>query len=444
MTESSIAGGHLKLPACVMLLVGAMIGSAIFSLSGLTILSAGPAAVLSWFLAGIIMLLYGSCMGELACRFPRSGGVYVFPRLAFGGRAGRWLGWISCWCFILTNIVAVAFSAIYVGVYLGVSFPAAAGLPRFFAAGSILICLGMNLCRMELTGRINAVIVLVLLGTMGIYAGSALSSPAYSPAMLVPFFHQGCGGPAGFLTAVPVAVIGYSGIVALAFMVSEVCDAQRTVPLAMTIAIVLVILVYVIMITATLGLISASYLEAHPDMRFIPMFSACFTRLQSQTYLRCVVSIAAVLALMTTMLVCISMNARAVQAAGKAGILPAFFGKTSRNGVPAAAVWASGIPAMIYGCFPEYTMTIVNFGAVFNVITMTLTMLALIRSRRNADRSGFTAPGGKVLPWGVLAVLLMCNAAGILSGGRMLWVYTVFFLAAGCGVLLIPPRWKQW
>lgn len=37
----------LKLGACVMILIGGMFGSAIFSLSGLTIANAGPASLLS-------------------------------------------------------------------------------------------------------------------------------------------------------------------------------------------------------------------------------------------------------------------------------------------------------------------------------------------------------------------------------------------------------------
>lgn len=37
----------LKLGSCVMILIGAMFGSAIFSLSGITISNAGPASLLS-------------------------------------------------------------------------------------------------------------------------------------------------------------------------------------------------------------------------------------------------------------------------------------------------------------------------------------------------------------------------------------------------------------
>ncbi len=51
----------------VYLLVGGMIGSAIFSLSGITILQ-----------AGLILLAYGLQTVELAFRYPQCGGIFNF------------------------------------------------------------------------------------------------------------------------------------------------------------------------------------------------------------------------------------------------------------------------------------------------------------------------------------------------------------------------------
>jgi amino acid transporter len=51
--------GTLGLATCVMIIVGGMIGSAIFSLSGMTIYGAGPAAIVSWIIAAAISSLTG-------------------------------------------------------------------------------------------------------------------------------------------------------------------------------------------------------------------------------------------------------------------------------------------------------------------------------------------------------------------------------------------------
>ena len=63
----------LGLLGSVGVLVGCCIGSAIFSISGMTIYYAGPAAILSWIIAGLIQGTYSIEVAELSARYPRSG-----------------------------------------------------------------------------------------------------------------------------------------------------------------------------------------------------------------------------------------------------------------------------------------------------------------------------------------------------------------------------------
>lgn len=71
------------------MIAGGMIGSSIFSLSGLTMTAAGPAAIITWAIAAAIMLCYGLVCAELSTRFPKSGGVFVFPSKALGKQRSR-------------------------------------------------------------------------------------------------------------------------------------------------------------------------------------------------------------------------------------------------------------------------------------------------------------------------------------------------------------------
>ena len=439
--RSGTPGGRLGFASCVMLLVGAMIGSAIFSLSGMTMYAAGPAAAISWLLAGAVMLMQGLGMAELSCRFPHSGGVYVFPRAAFGGRTGRLLGWMSCWGSIVTNVIAVAFSAIYVGQYLGVSFPWANGLQIPLALLSILLCLGLNAMSISLAGKFNAILVLALLGTLLAYISAAFFGGAYDATQLRPFFSQGNGGMTGFLGAIPIAIIGYSGIVTLAFIVSEIRDANRTVPRAMATAIGIVIAVYLLVIFATMGLVTAKYLDENPGMRFIPIFCACARRLPECRWLQPMVSVSAVLALLTTMLACITVNAHAIRAASEDGTIPAFLARRSRYGTPALASLLFCLATMLCSCFPQFTMQMVNFGALFNTITITITMVAFLKARQpNASSyDGFRAPGHTAIYCLVLVALLACNAGGILAGGSKLCLFTLIVMGAGMLLLLRSP-----
>ncbi len=437
------AHSKLGILSCTALLVGGLIGSAIFSLSGLTMFMAGPAAILSWVIGGLIMMAYGLFMGELACVFPYSGGVYMFPRLVYGGSRGRLLGWLACWGSILTNISAIAFGAIYVGIYLSLSFPKMGGLQVPLALLSILFCLALNLVNFSTTGKVNAVIVVVLLATMGIYIAAAFGTHSYNTQLLKPFFSQGVGGKLGFLSSVPIAMVGYSAIVAIAFMVAEVRNPQRTVPISMLCAVGVVMLVYVLMIVATLGLVSAAELAEKPDIRFIPIFAAA-SKLQTLPWLPAVVSISSVLALLTTILICISMNARAIQASAQDGILPAFLAKNLANGEPAAAATTTCLLAAACACFPQFTSQIVNFGTLFNVITVAITITALIQARRKEmiPPNSFKSPGGRPLPYLLLGILILCNAMVLLNSGVAIWIVTAVSLAIGL-VFLYRPSTKQ-
>lgn len=430
---------------CTSLLVGGMIGSAIFSLSGLTMLQAGPASVLTWIIAAAIMLIYGMLMAELSGVYPKSGGVYVFPRKAFGGKKGKFWGWISCWGYLLGNFSAVAFAAIYVGTYLSVAFPWAANMQIPLAIVSIVICMLLNVIQFNTTGKINNILVTFLIITMAIYIIVAFFSGQYDSSLLIPFFSQGVSGKFGFLSAVPTAMVGYGGVVAIAFMVSEVKDPNRTVPKSMLIAMSIVVGIYVLIILSTLGLITAGFLTENPGMQFIPLFAACFTKLSGIPWLSAVVSISAVLALMTTMLVCISLNARATQAASEDGILPEFLGRNNKAGVPAIAAGVTSLISAVIAFFPQFTSEIVNFGAIFSVITIVINIAALIVARKKEKYPDdcFHAPGGNVLPILALCLLIICNVSGVLTGGAKMWIWTAAFVVIGILIFNLSKAGKE-
>lgn len=121
--------GKLGVVPCVAILTGGCIGSAIFSLSGMTMYYAGPAAILSWIIAAVILGLYGIMVAELSIRYPKSGGVFVFPAKAINK---KW-GFVSARGYLISNCIAVAFSAIYVATYIPAIFNGGAQMWIFTA-----------------------------------------------------------------------------------------------------------------------------------------------------------------------------------------------------------------------------------------------------------------------------------------------------------------------
>ena len=57
--------------------------------------AAGGASLISWLLAGVIIILLALVHAELGAAYPLAGGTARFPRLAFGTLAGFTAGWVA-------------------------------------------------------------------------------------------------------------------------------------------------------------------------------------------------------------------------------------------------------------------------------------------------------------------------------------------------------------
>ena len=76
--------------------LGSIIGSG-WLLGALTAArSAGGASIISWVLAGIILVLLALVHAELGSAYPVAGGTARYPRLAFGAITGFTAGWVAC------------------------------------------------------------------------------------------------------------------------------------------------------------------------------------------------------------------------------------------------------------------------------------------------------------------------------------------------------------
>ena len=82
--------------------VGSIIGSGWLFGALNAAVAAGPAAIISWGLGGVMILMIALVYAELGTMFPLSGGVVRFPHLAFGSFASYSAGWIT-WVAVSTT-----------------------------------------------------------------------------------------------------------------------------------------------------------------------------------------------------------------------------------------------------------------------------------------------------------------------------------------------------
>ncbi|MGI9104175.1 MAG: APC family permease [Terriglobales bacterium] len=241
-----------------MLIVGGIIGSGIFLTAGQIADEVRyPAAFLMvWVAGGAITLLACFAFAELGAMFPEAGGQYVYLREAYGEFPAFLYGWIL---FAVGQCGAIATLAVGFAEYFGAIWPAG---EAHILVGRIA---GFTLTRGHLVS-IAAIAFLTVVNALGVRRGAALIDVAtwakcaaiavfvmlgvaigrgdwshYSAATSVPM-----RGSA--LSAFGVALIAvfwaYDGWVYISWVAGEVKNPQRTLPRAMVISVVAVLVIY--------------------------------------------------------------------------------------------------------------------------------------------------------------------------------------------------------
>ena len=85
---------------------GAMISSGLFILPGLAHAQAGPAVVVSYFLAGLLASIGVLSIAELATAMPKAGGDYFFISRGMGAGVGTVAGLLSWFSLSLKSAFA--------------------------------------------------------------------------------------------------------------------------------------------------------------------------------------------------------------------------------------------------------------------------------------------------------------------------------------------------
>lgn len=91
-----------------MISIGGIIGAGLFVGSSAGIAEIGPAVVVSYLLAGIVVLLIMRMLGEMAAAFPDVGAFTEFARMGLG----NWAGFVAGWTYWYFWVAVVAIEAL--------------------------------------------------------------------------------------------------------------------------------------------------------------------------------------------------------------------------------------------------------------------------------------------------------------------------------------------
>ncbi|MGH8157813.1 MAG: APC family permease [Rhodanobacter sp.] len=262
MSDSSPSGSYarsLRPLDAALIVVGGIIGGGIFLNPGIAAqrTNSGLTLLLMWAGAGVLTLIGALCYAELGARRPHAGGTYVYLREAFGPLAGFLFGWTMLLVIYSGSSAAVAtiFASYAASLF---SLPPAMALP--LTVGALVFVGGINLFGIRFGAQIQNLFALLKLLAVAVLVicGLFLAGAGHGDVLAVDPARSG----AGFIGAALPVLFAYSGFTYLNNLAGEVSDPQRTLPRALLLGMLLVIVAYVLVNVAYLAVLGHAGLAA--------------------------------------------------------------------------------------------------------------------------------------------------------------------------------------
>ena len=207
------------------------VGSSIYYALGLVAVFALGMTPIVFAIAGVIFLATAATYTEATTMYPEAGGSSSFARKAFN----EFWSALTAWGQMLNYIITVAISAFFLPHYLGIFWA-----PLLKSPGDIIFAIGVVvvLAAINIRGAKEAATVNVILAVADFLTQVALVVLGFilvlSPETLVENVDFGTAPTlSGFLIAIPVGMVAFTGIDTVSNMAEEARDYGKTIPRAM-------------------------------------------------------------------------------------------------------------------------------------------------------------------------------------------------------------------
>ncbi|TQQ79376.1 amino acid permease [Halonotius roseus] len=380
--------------------IGAMIGSGIFILPALALDIAGPAVILAYLLAGLLVVPAALSKSEMATAMPEAGGTYIYIERGMGPLLGTIAG-VGTW-FSLSFKGALALVG---GVpYLLLLFD----LPlQPVALGLATVLILVNLVGAKQTGRLQVIIVVVMLAALGWFAAG--SAPQVQTANYANFFGDGLFG---LLEATGLVFVSYAGVTKVASVAEEIESPGRNIPLGILGSLVFTTILYVAIVAVLVGVTDPGSVAGS----LTPVAVAAEATLGEWGVIA--VILAAILALISTANAGILSSSRYPFAMSRDQLAPPSLSTISeRFGTPVNSITLTGAVLLVLIAFVPI-LEIAKLASAFQILVFALINLAVVAFREGsmAYEPEFTSP---LYPWmqifGAASGLLLLTQMGTIA-----------------------------
>ena len=371
--------------------LGNIIGAGIFVMAGSTIYLAGPAALISFIITGLLAMSIGLNSAELASKYPESeGGVYSFAKLTMGDTVGFLVGWMR----MISYSVSGAATALGFASYLQIQ-----SYTLIIAGLLILVLGGLYLAGLKLVSEVESVLVgLNVLGLV-LFIVFALISGRFNTLHFTPIAPHGLYG---IFTASSLAFFAYSGFNTIATLTPDVENGEKTVPKAIVLSLAITSVLYIMVVFSMLYLLPWQIYgqQANP-------LSFALQKAKAPFLLILAVSATAIIATLTVTMSTIIATVRTLKQMAEDNLIPSKLGR--KESIATLLVISMMVSSLGLGNV-EVIGLVSNFGTIFSYLT---TALAVVISRRRGIMGSFKAPLYPFLQ--ILSILLSLLVIGTLG-----------------------------
>lgn len=397
------------------LAVGAMISSGLFILPSLAFARSGPAAIISYLIAGILAMIGSFSIIELATAMPKAGGDYYFINRSLGPLLGTFSGILGWLALSLKSALAIFGISEIIFILTGFNHITTSAI-------CVLFFVILNLNGVKEAARFQTILVFFLLMLLLIFIG--FSIPQTVKSHYVPFFKDGVDG---MLITTGFVFISFGGLLTVANLAEEIENPKRNIPLGMISSVIIVTILYVLVLIALTGVLDeGSFIES-----LTPVSDVAALLMGSPGFI--LMTLASSFAFITTANAGILASSRYPFALARDGLLPAFFIKTNKKEMPYVAIIITGLIIFVSLLFDlESLVKVASSVILISYVLTNLSVLALRESKLKSYKPTFKAPLYPFLQIACVAIFLTL----IINMGVKVIQITIF-LVIGCILLYI-------
>jgi L-asparagine transporter-like permease len=369
-----------------MISMGGMIGAGVFVGSSAAIAAVGPAIVLSYLIAGVLILLVMRMLAEMATALPNVRTFTEFARAGLGPAAGFVVGWLYWYFWIITVAVEAIAGAVLLHMWIG--------LPTWLlGVGLIAIMTGVNLMSARSFGEfefwfasIKVAAIIIFIALAGGYASGLLAPNGATWSNLVSHGGFMPRGAVAVLAGVTTVFFSLTGAEITTVAAAESRDPVRALTQMTTSVITRIVIFYVGSIFLIVAVV--------PWDSIVPGQSPFTHALLAMRYSWAGGAMS--LIILTAVLSCLNsafyVTSRVLFTLAEHGDAPQWMVKLNARHVPARSVLAGAVAGLI-GIFAQvwspggvFAFLVNGAGALILFVYM-LTAIAQIRLRRHIDAS---------------------------------------------------------